>query len=383
MRPLDRFLSADWSAGTLTAEAGVTLEEILAVAIPHGWFLPVTPGTQYATLGGAIANDVHGKNHHRAGTFGRFVRGFDLARSDGSRRWCSTAENPEWFAATVGGLGLTGVVLEAEIALKRIASPNVAVETVRYGSLDEFFSLSTESDRDYEYTVAWVDSRASGRGLGRGLFMRGNHAAAMTRERPHPHGRRLAVPVELPFALINRTTLGAFNFLYYRRGPRRRRSVVHYDPYFYPLDAILDWNRIYGPRGLTQYQCVVPEADGLAAMREILGRVAAARDGSFLSILKRFGAVDSPGLMSFPRPGLTLTLDFPIRGKDTFALLDRLDEVVRAAGGAVYPAKDARMSGDSFRSYFPRWREFARFVDPRFSSSFWRRVTAGVEGVAA
>lgn len=382
MRGLDRLIAFDPATGVLRCEAGVLFAEILDLAVPQGWFLPVTPGTKFVTVGGAIANDVHGKNHHHAGTFGRFVRGLTLARSDGARFWCSPAENAEWFAATVGGLGLTGAILDAEIALKRIASPNVSVETVRYGSLDAFYALSTESDRDYEYTVAWVDSLATGERLGRGLFMRANHAAATTRERPRPSGRRLSVPFELPLPLINRATMRAFNFAYYRRGPRRRRAIAHYDPYFYPLDAIGDWNRIYGPRGLTQYQCVVPEAGGLDAMREILGRVAAAQDSSFLSILKRFGAVDSPGMLSFPRPGMTLTLDFPIRGPGTFALLDRLDEVVRAAGGAVYPAKDARMSAESFQSYFPHWRDFAPYVDPRFSSSFWRRVTADV-GAAA
>ena len=377
---LDRFVAFDPATGVVRCEAGVLLAEILDFAVPQGWFLPVTPGTKFVTVGGAIANDVHGKNHHHAGTFGRHVLGFELVRSDGTRRWCSPAENADWFAATVGGLGLTGLVTVADVALKRIASPGMSVEIVRYPDLDAFFALTAESDRDYEYTVAWVDSMATGRGLGRGLFMRANHAAAMTLDRPRAPRRRLAVPVELPVAAINRATLKAFNWLYYRRGPARRRGVVHYDPYFYPLDAISDWNRLYGPRGMTQYQCVVPLADGPAAMRELLGRVAATRDASFLSILKKFGDVPSPGTLSFPRPGFTLTLDFPIRGKETLALLDRLDEVVGAAGGAVYPAKDARMSGQSFRRYFPQWRAFARYIDPRLSSSLWRRVTVDSDG---
>ncbi|MBM3485658.1 MAG: FAD-binding oxidoreductase [Alphaproteobacteria bacterium] len=379
MRGLDRFLGFDPATGILRCEAGILLAEIIDFALPQGWFPPVTPGTKFVTVGGAIANDVHGKNHHVAGTFGRHVRRLLLARSDGIRLWCSPAENAELFAATIGGLGLTGAILVAEITLKRVASPNLAVETIRYGSLDAFFALSSESDRDYEYTVAWVDCLARGKALGRGLFMRGNHAAPTTRERPAAPRRRLAVPIEMPVPVVNALSVRAFNATYWGKAAARRQAVQHYDPFFYPLDAIHGWNRIYGRKGFMQYQCVVPEAGGNEAMREILDRVAAAREGSFLTILKRFGDVPSPGLMSFPRPGLTITLDFPNRGVSTFALLDRLDDVVRTAGGAVYPAKDARMSGDSFRLYFPRWRTFARHIDPRFSSSFWRRVTAEAE----
>jgi FAD/FMN-containing dehydrogenase len=376
VRGLDRYIAFDPAAGVLRCEAGVLLAEILELTVPRGWFLPVTPGTKFVTVGGAIANDVHGKNHHRAGTFGRHVRRFELLRSDGARLHCSPNEHPDWYRSTIGGLGLTGVVLWAEIALKPIANPYVDVETIRFGNLDEFFRLSDESDRDFEYTVSWIDCLARGRSLGRGLFMRANHAAALCPERPTPPRRRFAFPLEPPVSLVNGVTLKPFNALYYhRKRKRRQRTTVHYDPFFYPLDAIDHWNRLYGPSGFLQYQCVVPALDGRASIREILNRITAARSGSFLSVLKVFGDVSSPGILSFPRPGITLALDFPNRGRKTLALLESLDQVVREAGGAVYPAKDARMSGHSFKQYFPQWEILQRYRDPQFSSSFWRRVT--------
>lgn len=374
-RGLDRLIAFDPATGVLRCEAGVLFAAILELVVPQGWFIPATPGTQLLTVGGAIANDVHGKGHHRDGTFGSRVRCFELLRSDGARLLCSPAENPDWFAATIGGLGLTGVILWAEVQLKRIANPFIDSETIRCRSLDEFLAVSGESDRDYEYTVAWIDCVARGRALGRGLFMRGNHAPALCGARPRAPGRR-SFPVEPPVSLVNGLSLRAFNFLYYHRQLRpRERSVVHYAPFFYPLDAIDRWNRMYGPRGFLQYQCAVPWGPGEAAMREILERIAASGLGSFLGVVKVFGARRSPGLLSFPRPGITLALDFPNRGPKTFALLERLDEVTRQAGGAVYPAKDARMSPESFRAYYPQWEQLKPFIDPRFSSSFWRRVT--------
>jgi FAD/FMN-containing dehydrogenase len=375
-RGLDRYIAFDPMSGVLRCEAGVLLSEILDLTVPRGWFLPVTPGTKLVTVGGAIANDVHGKNHHRTGTFGCHVRQFELLRSDGTRLRCSPAENPEWYQATIGGLGLTGLILWTEIVLKPIANPYMDVETLRYGDLGQFFELSDVSDRDFEYTVCWIDCLARGRSLGRGLFMRANHAAALCPIRPRAPRRGLTVPFEPPASLVNGATLRPLNTLYYRRRLKRReRAIVHYEPFFYPLDGIGRWNRLYGPRGFLQYQCVVPSAGGAVFIREILSRIAAARSGSFLAVLKVFGHVVSPGLLSFPRPGITLALDFPNRGPKTFELLESLDEVVREAGGAVYPAKDARMSAQSFRQYFPKWEMLQHYRDPHFSSSFWRRVT--------
>lgn len=374
-RGLDRYISFDADTGVLECEAGVLFAEILEQAIPQGWFIPVTPGTKFVTVGGAIANDVHGKNHHRAGTFGRHVMAFELVRSNGERLFCSPSENEDWFAATVGGLGLTGLITWARIQLRRVMSPWMSTEVHRFESLDGFFRLSAESDRDYEYTVAWVDCAAAGRQLGRGLFTRANHAPAAPDCRPEAPSRRLRVPLTPPFSLINSLSLRAFNALYYRR---QRQPVAyattHYEPHFYPLDGVLDWNRIYGPQGFLQYQCVVPPASAPTAIEELLRLIAQSGSGSFLAVLKQFGNMASPGMLSFPRPGTTLALDFPNHGQRTLDLLGHLDDVVAKAGGAVYPAKDARMSGRRFRQYFPNWESFSRYLDPRFSSSFWRRV---------
>lgn len=374
---LDRFRGFDEETGLLQCEAGTTLREILRVFVPRGWFLPVTPGTKEVTIGGAIANDVHGKNHHRSGTFGRFVRRFELLRSDGSRLTCSPEENSALFSATIGGLGLTGLIVWAEIRLRRIPGPFIDQERIRFPSLDRFFGLSRESDESHEYTVAWLDCIATGRQLGRGIFIRGNHA-----QDPRPGGRargtagRLTIRAEPPEWLLSRPIMRSFNELYYHSQLRREtRSTVHYEPFFFPLDSINDWNLLYGKRGFLQYQCVAPVRDGEQVIREVLERISRSGDASFLAVLKTFGSMPSPGLMSFPRPGYTLSLDFAFRGARTLALLESLDAVVKVAGGAIYPAKDARMSPGVFETSFPALPEYRKLIDARFSSSFWRRVT--------
>ncbi|MBL4703892.1 MAG: FAD-binding oxidoreductase, partial [Flavobacteriales bacterium] len=272
------------------------------------------------TLGGALANDVHGKNHHVAGTFGRYVTQFEMMRSDGTRLLCSPTENADYFAATIGGLGLTGFIVWVEISLKKVENSAVDVENIKYNSLSEFFTLSEESADDYEYTVAWVDCLAKGEQTGRGHFTRANHTKAGIK--PKKSKVSLSVPIDPPLSLINSLTLKVFNSLYYNRQKEQRVcSTQHYDPFFYPLDAIKNWNRVYGPKGFLQFQCVVPPEHGEAAIREILDRIAAANRGSFLAVLKLFGDVPSPGLLSFPRPGATLALDFPYEGDKTLALL--------------------------------------------------------------
>lgn len=373
MRGLDRFIAFDPVSGLVTCEAGVQLAEIIRIALPRGWFLPVTPGTKFVTVGGAIANDVHGKNHHRFGSFGSYVLSFELLRSDGGRFNCMPSVNGELFAATIGGLGLTGVITQATLQLRPVTSAFIAGETIKFGNLDEFFALSEQSDKVFEYTVAWVDCVSGGASLGRGHFMRGNHTF-----RHGSRSERGAIPMPLlpPFSLVNRLSLKPFNTLYYHRQLRKKATRLwHYDPFFYPLDAIADWNRLYGPEGFVQYQCVIPrdvQRDGIAAL---LREIARSGLGSFLSVLKLFGDKSSPGLMSFPMPGATLALDFPIVGGKTFALFERLDAIVEETGGRIYPAKDARMPGGLFRKSFPQLERFEGFIDPAFSSSFWRRVT--------
>jgi FAD/FMN-containing dehydrogenase len=375
-RALDRFIQFDAATGRLTCEAGVLLSELLDVVVPRGWFLPVTPGTQYVTVGGAIANDVHGKNHHATGTFGCHVLQLELLRSDNSRQLCSRDSHESLFAATVGGLGLTGVITWAELQLRPVESPMLDVETIRFRGLDEFFALCAESDQQFEYTVAWVDCSQTGRGLGRGLFMRANHARAEANGTSSAPGRPHRVPFSFP--AINRLSVRAFNQLYYRRQfSRVQRGLQHYRKFFYPLDGVLQWNRLYGARGFYQYQCVVPMADAQRVTRALLLEIARSGMGSFLNVLKVFGNATSPGMLSFPQPGVTLALDFANRGPALETMFGRLDALVAEAGGRLYPAKDGRMPGSLFRSGYPRWREFAEHIDARFSSGFWRRVMEG------
>jgi len=374
---LNRFISFDEQTGLLCCEAGVSLADILEVMVPRGWFLPVTPGTKFVSVGGAIANDIHGKNHHAAGTFGCHVTRLRLLRSDGQRPICSPDENPELFQATIGGLGLTGLILWAEFRLKRIVNPYIDADHIRFTSLDEFFEISAESDKDFEYTVSWVDLLVGGEALCRGIFTRGNHNQSPELAGKHlPKRLPLAVPFNLPQFVLNTLTVKGFNELYYHKQlPRRVHKIESYDPFFYPLDSIHDWYRMYGKRGFLQYQFVVPFEGGREAMREIIGRIRQSGAGSFLTVLKEFGTIKSPGMLSFPRPGLTLALDFAYAGEKTLRLLNELDAIVRQYDGSVYPAKDARMSAESFQQFYPRWREFARYIDPQFSSSFWRRVS--------
>jgi FAD/FMN-containing dehydrogenase len=374
-RHLDRFIRFDTDTGILECEAGVLISEIIDISLPQGWFPPVTPGTSYVTVGGAIANDVHGKNHHRAGSFSHHVLEFGLDRSDGNHMRCSLAENSQWFRATVGGLGLTGLVTDAKLQLRRVCGPWVRGDSRRFACLRDFFALSKASDGDYEYTVAWIDCGARGAHLGRGIFMRGNHAPGPGTE---PKRTSWRIPVTPPMSLVNGLTLRMFNQLYFRRGGALQNDALwHYRPFLYPLDGILEWNKIYGPRGFFQYQCVIPEEEALPSLSQMLQCISGSSVGSFLTVLKNFGSTPSLGMLSFARPGTTLAIDFPNRGEPTLRLLESLDQITLNAGGAVYPAKDARMSAAAFQSYFPAWREFSDYIDPNFSSSFWRRVTEG------
>jgi FAD/FMN-containing dehydrogenase len=374
---LDRFISFDSGSGLFACEAGVSLAGILAFILPHGWFLPVTPGTKFVTVAGAVANDVHGKNHHRAGTFGCHVTRFELLRSDGSRYLCSKDENPELFRATIGGLGLTGVILWVEFKLRRIASAFITSHKKPFGSLAEFAALSASADKTDEFTVSWLDCLSP---KGRGVFIAGNHVeesdGSLSKPVPQP---KLSVPLDAPGFLLNRLSVAAFNQLYYsmNRGGSNN-TKTHFDPFFYPLDAIGKWNRMYGSRGFLQYQFVVPD-EHEDLVYEILKRLVKSGRASFLAVLKKFGGIASPGMLSFPRPGTTLALDLPYR-PDTVRLLEELDAMLRTCPGTrIYPAKDARMSPETFTHSFPQWREFKRYIDPRFSSSFWRRVTSEVQ----
>jgi FAD/FMN-containing dehydrogenase len=377
-RGLDRFVAFDPAAGTLACEAGVTLGEALDLVAPRGFFLPVVPGTAHVTVGGAVANDVHGKNHHRAGTFGCHVEELEVARSSGERIVCGPLRSPDLFRATIGGLGLTGLILRVRLRLRRLEGTRVVQEAVPFGDLAGWFRLAEESDAADEFTVAWVDCLARGRRLGRGVLFRGSFTERPGAAGPARFGRSpaLRVPFELPFSPLSRSTVRAFNTLYAARARRGRgRREAPPGPFFFPLDAVGGWNRIYGRRGLQQFQCAIPPGAAPEVIRELLERTARSGEGSFLAVLKRFGPAVSPGLLSFPREGVTLALDFPNRGERTVRLLAELHAVVGACRGRIYPAKDACMSPEQFHEqYADVLPVFRRQRDPAFSSSFWRRV---------
>jgi FAD/FMN-containing dehydrogenase len=373
---LSRFIQFDKETGILRCEAGVTLEHVINHVMPYGWFLPVSPGTKFVSVAGALANDIHGKNHHQAGNFGHHVRAFELLRSDGERLVCTPEQNQDYFIATIGGLGLTGFITWVEFQLIPVNNVYIDNENIRLTCLDDFFDL-TEESVDHPYTVSWIDSTATGDDLGRGIFMRGSHAPHIEGVEAYvPPKQKARVPFDFPGWTLNAWTVRAFNTLYYaKQWQARSTQRVHYEPFFYPLDMVKDWNRIYGQRGFLQYQSVMPYDGDRGPTRALLERIASSGLGSFLTVLKMFGQIESLGLMSFPRPGITLALDFPFTGDDTLRLLNDLDAIVKEAGGALYPAKDARMSSQMFQLSYPKWEEFEKFIDPQFSSSFWRRVT--------
>jgi FAD/FMN-containing dehydrogenase len=368
---LDRFIAFDPATGCLNCEAGVLLRDIQQLVVPQGWMLPVSPGTQFVTVGGAIANDIHGKNHHAVGSFGDHVTRLELRRTDGEVIECGPALRPDWFLATLGGVGLTGVIVSAELQLRPVRGPWLDTETIPFDSLDRFFQLGELSERDWEYTVSWIDCLAGERG--RGLFMRGNHAVADEPAPPPKRPRRL--PITPPVPLINGLSLRAFNTAYFRMGQwRAGASRQHYQGFFYPLDNLLEWNRIYGPRGFFQYQCVVPFDNGGQVTRDMLKAIARSGLGSFLAVLKTFGQRLPLGMLSFPRPGVTLALDFANTGPEVERLFAQLDGLVAEAGGRLYLAKDARMPRSLFEAGYPRLQEFLTYRDPGMSSGLSRRL---------
>lgn len=382
---LNRILAFDEATGLLRCQAGVLLQDILRVFVPRGWFLPVTPGTKFVTVGGAIAFDVHGKNHHRDGALSHFVRSFDLLTASGEEHTCSRTENQELFFATVSGMGLTGVITQVELQLKPIDSALIDLYSVKARNLDEAFELFDEHEPNYQYSVAWIDCLASGAALGRSILMFGDHAqtAGLTparQERPlylKPK-RRFSIPFELPSGLLNPLTIRAFNTLYYaRQRAKEVRTVVDYEQFFYPLDFLHRWNRMYGKKGFVQYQCVFPSEQSRAGLVEILKRCSAKRRASFLAVLKCLGSEDE-GYLSFTMKGYTLSLDIPFR-KGLPAFLAELDEVLLRHGGRVYLAKDAFLKPESFRAMYPnfdQWRQVKSKIDPHyvFSSALSRRL---------
>jgi FAD/FMN-containing dehydrogenase len=374
MTGLDRLISLDFETGIVRAEAGTSLSQVLQVLAPAGWFLPTTPGSRFVTLGGAVANDVHGKNHHAAGTFGASVRRLKLRRTDGKAQ--ELAPGNPLFHATVGGLGLTGLIEWVEFSAVRIPSTDVIGEDASFEHVSEYFALAAEKKDAFEHTMAWVDCSKGGSHLGRGIFSFANWAPQGER-RAHREEPRKKMPIDAPGFALNGLTVRAFNsirhdFKSMNRGAYRQ----HYEPFLYPLDAIANWNRLYGARGFYQYQCVLPPETALDGTVELLKKIVMSGQGSPLAVLKDFGDHGPAGLLSFPRPGTTLAVDFRNRGEDTLKLMAELDQIVASAGGRLYPAKDGRIPAHLFQSMFPKLQDFRAYVDPGLSSAFWRRVSA-------
>ncbi|MCB1361116.1 MAG: FAD-binding oxidoreductase [Rhodobacter sp.] len=380
-RHFNRMIAFDDQTGQLTAESGVTLGEIIDAFLPRGWFLSVTPGTQFVSLGGAIAADVHGKNHHSEGSFGTFVDWIEVMGPDG--RVTRTLPGEDLFEWTLGGMGLTGVIVRCAIRLKRVESGWIRQQTIAAPNLDAALAAF---ERTYAatYSMAWIDCAASGATMGRSIVMNGEHASRAELPAAHrgtpfvtPRHKGPRVPVDLPGFVLNPWSIRAFNALYYQKGAHTPpSSLVGWEPFFYPLDAIRDWNRIYGRKGFMQFQCVVPlesHAEGLRAILEAISRTGA---GSFLAVLKRFGAQNSR--LSFPMEGYTLALDFPMTQR-SLALMPELDRITADHGGRFYLAKDSRMSADTLRRTDPRWQDFSAWrstqgMTGRFTSAQSERL---------
>ncbi|MBO0831783.1 MAG: FAD-binding oxidoreductase [Actinobacteria bacterium] len=370
---LNRIGSLGPDTGEVVCEAGVSLEQLMVGGLPHGWFVPVSPGTRQVTIGGAIAADVHGKNHHRAGSFTRHVRWFDLLLPSGREVRVTPDDDPKLFWATAGGMGLTGIILRAAIQLTRVETAKVRVDTIRAPDLDAAMSCLDDADGRYGYTVAWLDCLARGRHLGRSVVTSGDFAAVTdlpVAERRDPLAFHptswLRAPRACPPGLMNRYTIALANEAWYRKAPRRRLGELQtISTFFHPLDGIKNWNTVYGPGGFRQYQFVVPFG-AESALRRSLELISKAAAPSFVTVLKRLGPADD-GYLSFPIPGWTLALDFPARTPGLAALLDRLDEDVIGVGGRVYLAKDSRVSPQALAAMYPRLDEFRALradIDP-------------------
>lgn len=352
----NKILHFDPQAGIVTCESGVTLRDLIETFVPQGWFLEVTPGTKFITVGGAIASDVHGKNHHKAGCFSNCVVSFDLLLPYGEMIHCTPENQNEWFHATCGGMGLTGVILTATLRLKPIKSAFLRETIIRCENLEEIFPLFEEHQAS-TYSVAWIDCLANRQCLGRSILMLGEHADSGRLD--SPSRKTLTIPMDLPSFCLNRYSISFFNYLYYQKHPVFSEGrLVHLEDFFFPLDRILHWNRMYGCRGFTQYQFVLPKKASFVGLKEILARIASSGLGSFLGVLKLFGP-ENDNLLSFPLEGYTLAIDFKIT-KKLFPFLEELDRIVLDHGGRLYLAKDVRMSGETFRKGYPRWKKFSQ-----------------------
>jgi FAD/FMN-containing dehydrogenase len=380
---MNRFLSFDESTGVLRCESGVTYKDLLDTFVLRGWFPSVTPGTKFVTMGGAIASDVHGKNHHKDGSFSSFVRSFKILTASGDILECSRENNSDLFWATVGGMGLTGFILESEIQLKKIDSPYISSKAVKLRNISELFDKFEQYDGEYLYSVAWMDIVATGKKYGRNVLLLGNHSSLdelplslKQRSAGKYIEKKISVPFEIPFSTLNKVTISLFNSIYYMSA-RNRENYQHYDKYFYPLDSILNWNHIYSKSGLIQYQLNIPEDRGKEAVDKILHKVVAFGGGSFLAVLKKMG--NQEGILSFPFKGYTLSMDFPVK-KGVIEMCRQLDEIVLDYGGRTYLTKDSILDEATFKKMYKglweKWMDIKNKYDPqnKFTSNLARRI---------
>ena len=376
---LNSIINFDYKNGTIECESGVSLNEILRIITPLGWFLPVVPGTSFVTVGGAIANDIHGKNHHKRGTFGNFVESFDLLRSNGEIKTCTQDQNLDYFSSTIGGLGLTGLIIKAKIKLIRIKSNLINSKNIRYHSLDNFFEVNKEMEKENEYTVSFVDL-----GFGkqdkqlRGVYHVGNHVDLVenTNKVIKPKELSFRLPFPPNISVVNNFSINIVNRGYYLINQNSDWRRKHYRNFFFPLDSIKNWNRAYGKKGFYQYQFVVPRDYSSEVINDIITIINSFNQKPVLGVLKSFGTVKSIGMLSFPFEGITLAIDFPNKGETTLKMLEKIDSVILDAGGRLYPAKDARMKQETFLKSFSNFYEFEKYIDPLFNSSFLRRITS-------
>lgn len=373
-RAMQTIRSFDPDRGVIVCDAGCDLEMIIEHVAPAGWMLPVIPGTRFVTIGGAIANDIHGKNHHRRGSFGDHVRWFRLRRSDGSEVVCSADEHADMFAATIGGLGLTGVIIDAEIQLMKIPSTQIAYEEVKTGDLSETLAILARMDDQYEFTVAWIDLLCAHEHRGRGIVSGGDHVAAPTTQARvfSPAGLHWLAHAGRPF--LKRTMARIGNAVRYASRPKQRIGVTDLQTFFHPLDAVASWNKVYGPRGFFQYQCVIPHEGGEHCLNTIFNTFDTWKVPIYLAVLKHFGPSRSHGMLSFPMEGITVALDLPNTGEAALRAMDACDQIVHANGGRVYLAKDARLSSEMFHRMYPNVERFINYVDPKMSSMMWKRI---------
>ena len=370
---LNQFIEFNQEQGYIKAYSGVLLAEILELITPHNWFLPVVPGTKYITLGGAIASDIHGKNHHRFGTFGLHVEEFEVLKSNGERLLCSPASNSHLYRATIGGMGLTGLIIWAKIKLKKITNNFLDMELVKFSSLNEFLCLSKNADENFEYTVAWIDSGSHKSSSLKGIFMQANHNT--TKLASGIKIQEFKLPNLIPFNLVNSYNTKIFNFLYYNKQlTKKTKTLINYNNFFFPLDLVSNWNILYGPKGFIQLQFVCPEAKIKIVIDEVLILLDRYDLRSPISVLKIFGNIQSPGLLSFPKPGITLAIDLPLIKNKTNIFLDEALKLIEENDGSIYPAKDTQMNQSFFKKSYSQVCEFKQFIDPKFSSDFWRRV---------